>query len=126
MLIDEEGPGILSWCIEGARLDYADENARIFDELKAPLRAAAQNYAQESNPIRDWVDAQMMVSPEKDIDLCRVGQLHRIHCRGRWESRAEPLIGFRVALKAAFPRFTFAKRTTRPHPERAYIRGYWV
>lgn len=33
-VVEAEGPAILMWAIEGAMLDYADKNHKVFDALK--------------------------------------------------------------------------------------------
>ena len=81
VLVKEEGPGILAWCIEGARLDYEDEHQHIFNELKLPLLEASKDYARESNPIVDWVEAEMQLGPELDINLLTAFERFREYVR---------------------------------------------
>jgi putative DNA primase/helicase len=126
VLVNEEGAAILAWCIQGALLDYADEHGHILFELKQPLSAASREYAAESNPIRDWVEAEMQVDPELDIDLLEAFARFREWAREQRDNGLGRMTrrGFKVALKAAYPSVEFALRTTRKDVGKAYIQGF--
>ncbi len=122
-LVQEEGPGILAWCIDGARLDYQDEHQHIFKELAQPLLDASKDYARESNPIHDWVEAEMQLGPELDIDLLDAFTRFHDYVRREGGIMRDTRRGFKEALKAAYPGLRFALRTTRKNQGKAYIAG---
>ena len=123
VLVKEEGPGILAWCIEGARLDYEDEHQHIFNELKLPLLEASKDYARESNPIVDWVEAEMQLGPELDINLLTAFERFREYVRREGGIMRDTRRGFKEALRAAYPGLRFSLRTTRKEMGKAYIAG---
>ena len=123
MLVAQEGPAILAWCIEGAMRDYADENHLIFNDLRRPLLEASQEYARESNPIRDWVEAEMRVDPELDIDLLAAWERYNAFVRRAGGVTRETRRGFKTALQAAYPSVVFGLRASFKDRGKSFIKG---
>jgi putative DNA primase/helicase len=126
-VVKAEGPAILMWAVEGAMLDYADKDGKIFDQLKIPMEEAAKSYTRENSMYWQWIEARMRLGPldEVDIDLLEafeqfkgyVYEVTRERCRDR---RTD----FKQALKAMLrDRIEFDTRTKGPYKGRAYIRG---
>jgi putative DNA primase/helicase len=123
-IIDEELPAILAWLIEECVADY--NTPGLFDERMAEAREAAQEYAKEDSPIRQWGTHEMCVAEDRDIDLVEAIEKY-VDFYKRISGGKAPHIkpsGFKASLKAAFPSISFGNRTRGPHPNRAYINGF--
>src|SRR5271163_3241934 len=46
-VVRAEGAAIMMWMVEGALLDFADKDHKIFDSLKQPMVDAAKSYTRE-------------------------------------------------------------------------------
>jgi hypothetical protein len=125
LLVDEEGSAIMMWMLEGAVLDFADKDGSQYRALVKEMQQEAIVYADDSSMYKQWIDQDMAVGDDLDIDLADAMEAFRRYWSRRTTAPFRETWGdFKNALKALCPSVTFAKRTTRPHPNRVYIRGF--
>jgi hypothetical protein len=121
-IIASELPAILMWMLEECVADY--NTPGLFRERTAKQREAAKAYAVEDSPLQQWVTNEMYRSPEVDIDTLEALERYLDFCHRITGKKPNiRLSGFKQALKAAFPELVLGNRTTRPHPNRSFIKG---
>jgi hypothetical protein len=124
-IIEREGPAILMWALQACAADY--NTPGLFHELTGELKDASREYAKEDSLLHQWGEHEMCVSPDFDIDQMEAFEKFLDFGKRMSGNNRAPnikLSGFKHALKSAFPSIEFAKRTTRPNPNRAYIKGF--
>jgi phage/plasmid-associated DNA primase len=123
-IVDKEGPAILMWALEACIADYGPDGRQIYRKVMAPLAAAALGYTRENSLYRQWIDSgRMRAHPDADVDMIEAFEHFLEFAKSRNERSNLRLADFKQGVKAAFPELEFAKRTTRPHPNRSYIKG---
>ena len=125
IIVAEEGPAILMWALEACVADYRTPG--LFDELMEEAREAAKAYAMEDSTLRQWVADEMCERPDLSIDTMEAFRKFLDFAKGISSNNRAPnikLSAFKQALKAAFPSIEFGKRTSGPHPNRSYIKGF--
>ena len=125
IIVAEEGPAILMWALEACVADYCKPG--LFDELMEEAREAAKAYAMEDSTLRQWVSEEMCERPDLSIDTMEAFRRFLDFAKGISSNNRAPnikLSAFKQALKAAFPTIEFGKRTSGPHPNRSYIKGF--
>jgi P4 family phage/plasmid primase-like protien len=131
-IVEEEGPAILMWLIEGAVLDHADVGAKEYKQLVAPMLDEAQNEARESSIYMRWIESERMrLHPDAEIDATEAYEMFH-----RWSADKQPpgrlayrdtRSDFRSALTSLFSgQLEWRRRTTGPHKGRWMIRGLGV
>lgn len=134
IIVEEEAEAILMWALEQSVADYA--NPELFGELTEDLKDASKEYAKEDSLMHQWLDSEMELADDLDID-----QPDAIEAYLKFVERITGKKGhvtpsaFKSSLKAAAPSVEFdffdeldgkrkqLKRTTWPHPNRAYYKG---
>jgi hypothetical protein len=124
-IVEEEGEAILMWAIEACVADYCTPG--LFREVMVEPHKAAREYAREDSVMQQWGADQMCERPDLSIDTLEAFKHFMSFARELSPNNRAPnikLSGFKQAMKASFPSISFGKRTTRPNPNRAYIRGF--
>jgi hypothetical protein len=129
-LIRDEGEAILMWAIEGAMLDYADTDRRIFNTAKQAMVEAAYAYTRETSLYWQWVEARMRLGPKEgpeavNIDLLEGFEMFKDYV---WTSIRERTRDRRSDFKAALTamlgeRIEITRRTKGQHKGRYFIKG---
>jgi P4 family phage/plasmid primase-like protien len=126
-VVAAEGPAILMWAIEGAMIDYADTTDLEFDELTAPMVAAAKAYTRENSLYWQSFEARMRLGPldELKIDLLEAFEQFKSYVYDTTKVRTnDRRTDFKAAVKAMFgDKIELAIAKTRPNPGRAIIKG---
>jgi hypothetical protein len=127
VVVAEEGPAILMWMVQGAMLDYADKDHKIFNALKQPMVDAARAYSRENSLYWQWYEEKMRIGPldEVDIDLLEAFDQYRAWVFEKTKERCrDRRTDFKAALVAMFgKKIMFDIRTNGSHPGRAMIKG---
>jgi len=123
-IIEEEGPAVLMWAIEACVSGYSTEG--LFREVMVEPRKAAVKYAKEESLFHQWANSKMEVHPDRDINT---EDAHEAFLKFAKEKDHKTyaklsLPKFKQFLKAAFPSIEYDRRTTRPQPNKSYIKGF--
>ena len=112
------------WAIEGAMLDFADVGHMIFSRLKLPMVEAAHTYTRENSLHWEWIESNMRVAEDADIDLSEAFKSFKDYTWRIYHKRTrDRQMDFRAALKAILPDIEILNRTKGPHKNRVYIKG---
>jgi putative DNA primase/helicase len=126
-VVAAEGPAILMWAIQGAMLDYADKDHKIFNELKRPMVEATKTYSKENSLYWQWIESKMRLGPldEVDIDLIEAYEQYKEYAYATTKVRMnDRRTDFKAALVAMLGnQIEFALRTKGQHKGRAIIKG---
>jgi putative DNA primase/helicase len=123
-LVEEEGPAVLMWMIEGAIIDSADQDGAQYRELTTVMRDKAMEYTRENSLYWQWIEARCRVEPDAEIDLLEAYEAFKEYVwRTTHERSRDRRTDFRAALKAMLPDLEFSTRTKGQYKGRAYIRG---
>ncbi len=126
VIVEEEGPAILAWAMQNAVRDYQADGHKRFHRLMAPAKAATADYTREDSLYVQWVEECMCIHPEADIDLFDALSAFNEYQKGHNDRSRVKRGEFRRMMLAHFPQLDFSpenKRTSGPHPNRAFIKG---
>lgn len=123
-IVAEEGPAVLTWAIQNAVLDYAEGGHARFHRLMASAKAAAAEYTRQDSTVVQWVESRMELGEGLEIDLVDAFTSYKDYQKSVGEKSNVKQSDLKRLLQAAYKgQLEFPKRTTRPHPNRIYIKG---
>jgi phage/plasmid-associated DNA primase len=103
IFIEEEGPQILTWLLEGA-YEALEKGLHHFRAIAAPMIDEARQYIAESDPHQQWMQNKGIIPGDPEKDYIRLTEAHRSYMAFRHDEdvRArEPLKTFKVAMEQA-------------------------
>ena len=86
-LVEEEGPGILNWAIEGAVMLLSDIEVHGGIQMSERQQRRVDDLLSESDSVRTFVNARIRSAPDQDVTVAELCEDYTDFCNERgWEA----------------------------------------
>jgi putative DNA primase/helicase len=112
----EHSAAVLLWLVEGL-MNFEDEGLR---PAPAAVVEATEEYREEMDPVRQWMDEEVEVDPEAATPVSWVAESYSLHCQASGEE-ALPTRAFNESLKGRrFKQATRRNVAGNPKPQKVW------